>query len=601
MEKGKDGNKQFFESFPWIDKDLAAGLSITEIEMQYGVLRSKHDIHAYFYFRSPDMKTLEEHKEKPGSIESQKLERLKNEIRQQEKYPVKYYSKVEDLGNRVEEDFKALVDRLFPQGELSQVEKERLQHKAFLKSRTSFYISDIENNNRINSFVASDNPALVITGESGLGKSALIANWIAANEKSLDSKLIYHFIGNTSQEGDYRKITQRLINEIKDKYGLDEKKNEIIESSSNSDKQKEEFEKLLGKIVDKNKLLIVLDGINQLLEQENAKLLNWLPIFPKNVKLIFSTLLHDATMDVFWRKEYKQLVLQPLTLEKREELIIGYLKEYGKKLLPEQVKNIAKNKKCENTLVLRTLLDELRVFGRDNELLDEQINDFLKTKDITDFFDRVLKRFENTYNNDKYPSLVQELLSLISVSRDGLSEDELLNITEIPPLYWSQFYHAFYNHFVTKNGLISFGHQFLKNAVGKRYLYDAVTEKEYRCKIISFFEMKSEKTNRLYDELPHQFYQLKYFDKLYEFLLDFDVFEYIFGKNKFELGLYWRKLIEEDKEKYRLGKYLKFNILEAKLERLSSLIYDRRSSRSQVNYQKKQEDSFYKQSLKFEQ
>ena len=59
----------------------------------------------------------------------QKLERLKNEIRQQEKHPVKEYASLEDLGNRVEQDFKALVDRIFPQGELSPVEKERLQHK----------------------------------------------------------------------------------------------------------------------------------------------------------------------------------------------------------------------------------------------------------------------------------------------------------------------------------------------------------------------------------------------------------------------------------------------------------------------------------------
>ena len=39
---------RIFESYPWIDKDFAQGLSITEIEMQYGVLRSKEDIHAYF-------------------------------------------------------------------------------------------------------------------------------------------------------------------------------------------------------------------------------------------------------------------------------------------------------------------------------------------------------------------------------------------------------------------------------------------------------------------------------------------------------------------------------------------------------------------------
>ena len=559
-------------AYPWIDQDLTEELSITEIEMQFGALRSKENINAYFYLRAPEMETLEEFKEKSGSKEAHKLERLKNSIRSQKKYSVQDYLSVEDLGIKVENDFKSLVNNLFPQGELSRLEKERLQQKAFLKSRTGVYIDEPDYYERINSFMASDVSALVITGESGMGKSALIANWIAINEQSFEGKLIYHFVGNTRMAGDYRIITQRLINEIRAIYGWEEKENEFEpfnnNPSVNSEKQKEELEKLLVSVADKGTLLIVLDGVNQLSEYENAKLLNWLPIFPENVKTIYSTLSEDVTMKVFYNRGYEQLELQPLTQVKREQLITDYLKFYGKSLLPEQVKRIAENKECKNTLVLRTLLEELRVFGVHEEV-DTHINTYLEASDINSFFDRVLTRFEKSYNQND--CMVQELLSLISVSREGLSEDELLCMTETPPLYWSHFYHAFYNHFVTKNGLLSFGHQFLRDASWNKYIHNVAAKKEWSSKIIAFFEQPTEKSKRQYDELPYQFHQLQDFDKLHNFLLDFDVFDYIYEKDKYELGIYWKTLIETNKEKYRLRKYLElkaYDVVETKLARL---------------------------------
>jgi hypothetical protein len=77
-------------------------------------------------------------------------------------------------------------------------------------------------------------------------------------------------------------------------------------------------------------LLIILDGINQLAERDNAnaKLLNWLPA----IKVIYSTLADDTTMTVFKRRGYNIFTLQPLDVEKREELIRTYLNTYSKSL-----------------------------------------------------------------------------------------------------------------------------------------------------------------------------------------------------------------------------------------------------------------------------
>jgi hypothetical protein len=218
----------------------------SEIKMQQGVLRSKEEkVNAYFYFRSPQMETPEEFTEKPGSHDAKMLADLKDVLRSQKEYPIQNYDSIENLGDLVERDFKALVDMLFPQGALSELETERFEQRNFLKSRTGVYVPTPAYFEALDAFVQSDERALVVSGENGMGKSALLANWIQHRQRPAGQRgetILYHFIGNSRSEGDYRKITGRLINEIKDLYGIqsdkdNEKAAEV--ASTNTDKQKE--------------------------------------------------------------------------------------------------------------------------------------------------------------------------------------------------------------------------------------------------------------------------------------------------------------------------------------------------------------------------
>ncbi|MDR1180682.1 MAG: tetratricopeptide repeat protein [Bacteroidales bacterium] len=548
-----------FEIYPWLNKVLAEDkLSITEVEMQYAVLQSEEEMNAYFYFRSSQMETAEDFREKPDSPAAKKLQRLKNELRSQTKYPIYDYASIENLGKQVERDFKALVDKIFPNGSLSILEKERLQQKIILRNLTKVYISNEKNMKRLDDFVLGNKDALVVAGNSGLGKSALIANWIEKQSKLFDGHLLYHFIGNSLSEGDYRKIAFRLINEIKSIYGLEEAKDELQssdnQSSKDKDKQKKELEKLFIQIASKGKLLLVLDGVNQLADIDNAKLLNWLPDLPPNVKIIYSTLPNDKTMDVFKRCEHTVFILEPLSVTEQVQLINDYLKLFGKSLLPEQVQRIARDDKMKNALALRTLLDELRVFGI-HEKIDGHINHYLSAPDLETFFDLVLGRLERAYNYDK-TNFVSDVFSLIAVSRSGLTETELLTITNVAPLYWSQLYNVIMPHFTIQNGLITFSHQFLREAVRKRYLSHKEKENEYRKLTVHYLQTSANVVlNRKYDELPHQLYELHEWEKLYDFLCDLDVFDFLYNKDEYELGKYWRILIETNNVKYSLRKY----------------------------------------------
>lgn len=556
IPKKHELGSQVFENYTWIKYDLTNELSITEIEIQYGVLRSSHNINASFYFRSQGMTIPNDFREKPGSIEAQKLSQLKKKINTQTKYPVQEYTSIEDLGNRVEADFKALVDRIFPQKVLSELDQERLKHRVFLKNRTEMYIATQDNYDVLNNFSQSNMQEFVIVGKSGIGKSALIANWIEKYASKLPSKLIYHFIGNSNVEGNYLKITQRLIDEIIILYNLTDtnyRHKTFDNKDSESEQLKKELTRLINQISENEPLLIILDGMNQLADIDNAKQINWLPSFPKNIKVIYSTVDHDTTMDTFKRRKYGFYTLQPLKYSQREEFIFNYLKLFGKSLLPEQIRTIASNQKMENTLVLRTLLDELRVFGM-YEQIDEQITYYLDSNDIPDFFDLVLKRLETVYNFSEN-NFVRDVFSLLAISRVGLSESEILNITGVAPLYWSQLYVAISSHLISKNGLITFSHHFLSDAVWKRYLFDKDTVNNYRKKIVSYCE-KQDRIFRIYDELPYQLYELQALDKLYGFLLNIDVFDYIYKRNIYELIKYWKKLLEDNEKRYSFKAYL---------------------------------------------
>jgi hypothetical protein len=358
-------NTPVFEEYPWVKDELANGTSITEIEIQEGVLRAEERVNAYFYFRSPKMETAVEFREEPGSREAEKLSGLKDTLRGQEEYPVEEYDSVEHLGQLVEADFKELADRLFPQGALSALEKERLEQRTFLKSRTGVYVANPGWNEALDRFAVGEERALVVSGGSGMGKSALLANWVAGRQAASaflpggepkpgnGEKIIYHFIGQSGAEGDYRKITGRLIGEARDLYGLPAEEGEGLsspggEGASKDNKQTETLQNLLFSTVGRGRLVIVLDGMDGLFDIDNAKLLNWLPAFPENVKVIYSAAQGDPVMEVFKRREYRVLELEALPLESREQLVVDYLKAFGKGLLPAQIERIAADRENEN-------------------------------------------------------------------------------------------------------------------------------------------------------------------------------------------------------------------------------------------------------------
>ena len=109
-------NRHLQEKYPWIPEYIESGYSITEMEMQYAVLKSDGDIDAFFFIRDSGSIPAK-FREKDGSMEKEKLERLKKEVLAKNAEGLcsaDSYSDMAQLGSRVQERLMDMLDRRFP-------------------------------------------------------------------------------------------------------------------------------------------------------------------------------------------------------------------------------------------------------------------------------------------------------------------------------------------------------------------------------------------------------------------------------------------------------------------------------------------------------
>ena len=173
-------------------------------------------------------------------------------------------------------DLWTVIDEKFPiEGVPTTLERERMDHEAFAVARQKVYIGREAYFKRLDEHVASEDPPLVALGESGSGKSALIANWIKKYRKEHPNDfLVTHFIGGTADSADYANILRRIMEEIKARYEPKEK--EVVKERSPSitsredeiptdpEKVVEVFPQWLAKAAAMGRFILVLDALNQL-------------------------------------------------------------------------------------------------------------------------------------------------------------------------------------------------------------------------------------------------------------------------------------------------------------------------------------------------
>jgi tetratricopeptide (TPR) repeat protein len=528
-------NTELLTQYPWVKDSAESEISVTEMEIIYGVLANPTMAeHAFFYFRD-QANTKDQFRETDSSLQ-EKLRSLKDRIRESS-FPVhENFPSREKLGELVRQDLLSVIETNFPLEEApTPLEQERRAQEAYAHTRRRAYIARPSYMEALDKHVESIEPPLIIIGESGSGKSSLISYWVNEyRKKNPGAFIIMHFVGASSSSG-YLGIIQRVLEEIKIRYGLPD---DIPTTPEGLEK---EFSNWLAKI-QKEKLILVLDSLDRL--PGETKFLRWLPrYFPPNVRAFF-TVPHGETLAALEKNGFSTFEIHLLSESERDDLIINYLGKYRKALSPDQRLAIITEEKTANPLFLLTLLEELRIFGSFEELND-RIEHYVSSIDLPDLFQRVLIRMEGDYGHEN----MEKLLGMLWASRHGLSETEVIGVSGVNRLDLSVLLQAFDFKLSRNEGLLNFYHQHLRQAVESRYYEkkgdQALIAESFRAAhlaIADYFD-QLEVSLRKAEELPWQLHQAGELERLKQCLSSIPMFlEFSSDDKHYELLGYWREI-----------------------------------------------------------
>lgn len=553
--------RELIEQEPWLAHHVEH--SVTELEILHGVLNDPTMAdHALFYFRDPafvdslsreqkvdclELPTGEEiqklghaEAERRAADRREKLQALKSQIKASCLLLRENYANPRALGELVLADLTEIIERLYPKdSEPDPLDREAMEHESFAESRARVYIGRQEYFDRLDAHARGSRPPLVVLGESGLGKSALLAKWTQRHRRSHKKQFVLiHFIGASAQSADWAATLRRVMGELKRRFEIEQ------EIPDQPDALRVAFANWLHMAAAKERLVLIFDGLNQLEDRDAALDLAWLPphIAPK-VRLIVSTL-PGRPLDELNRRDWPTMQVEPLGVDERRKLIGEYLAQYSKQLSAARVERIANAGQTSNPLFLRALLDELRVFGIHEEL-DARIGHYLAAANADELYQKILDRYEQDYERDR-PDLVKDAMSLLWASRRGLSESELMRLlgTRDQPLaraHWSPLYLAAEQSLVSRAGLLGFSHGYFRRAVQGRYLPREAEQRDAHVRLAEYFAQE-DLGRRKIDELPCQLGKARSWDRLAALLTDRAFLVSAWETAMFDVSTYWSEI-----------------------------------------------------------
>ena len=95
-------------------------------------------------------------------------------------------------------------------------DREFAQHETFMLSQPRLLVGMNRYCQKLNEYLRSSDAPLVVSSESGGGKSSLLIQWIQRfYRENKNTLVLYHFVGSPAHSTDYTNILHRLMAEIK--------------------------------------------------------------------------------------------------------------------------------------------------------------------------------------------------------------------------------------------------------------------------------------------------------------------------------------------------------------------------------------------------
>jgi len=525
---------QLLVKYPWLEHAAIEESSIMDMEFRHAALNdpaAAGESVAFFFRRSDEVPT--------NADEYERLKRLHERVRSAGFHPHSF-REAGTLAELVREYLLRVIERDFPDvREPTLLEKIRQEHQAFAMTRRQAYIPNPAYLKRLDAFVESQGPPLVVYAESGSGKSALLSYWAEQwRRRHPEAFVVEHYVGVGAGATDHWDVIRHVLLEIKDRHRIEQ------ELPDTPDALEKALPLWLAEL-QKETLVLILDGVNQLA----ARGLEWLPSYiPPRVRLIVSTTV-EQTLVVVRERGWQQMGIQPLTEAERRAIIVRYLAEYRKALSREHIERLAHDPKCAHALFLRTVLEELRLFGVHEEL-SAKLEEYLSTTGTEDLFQRVVERMEEDFG----VQALRQVMRLVWASRDGMSEQELCEVGRLSRLKVAAMRASLDYHVIERQGRWGFFHDYLRRAVEKRYI-PAEQQQSLHRHLGEYFQ-RQPMSERVARELPWQWEQAGDAERFVEVLSSVELLVELCRQGApYELLGYWMRggRRAEMVERYRAG------------------------------------------------
>ena len=388
-----ESNKRLSNRYPWIADCMRERMSITEMEIQYGVLRNDNPVNAFFFLGEGQPQWREE----KGSEREVRLTRLKQNIRTaaaEGRCTADDFHSPQELGETFFRRLKAMVDSLFPAEETGSSLVRLMHHQENEWERLRrVYMGDtnpalsLSWNDFGNLSKHPHHIGLVITGPSGSGKSAFLANW--------DIRDVLRF--PEAPEGVEVAVLRTRVE------GGCNEMDTLMELFHQQAKRRDID-------TETQPVLWILDGIDRINNgSESIVYEGDLEKLPEKTLVIVSTSNSKEAALIADRDNCPIYDIQPLDDTAVSELIRRYLKEVGKQLPGHLLEKIFKSPLLHNPICLKVFLSELIQYGI-HETLDQCIGHYMKARSSAELMDLVYQRIEEDFGKDDVRRVLQTML-----------------------------------------------------------------------------------------------------------------------------------------------------------------------------------------------
>lgn len=386
----------------WIERKINETASITEMEIDYAVLRDMDIPHAAFFIRADSVEIDDDFREECGSEAEAKLVKLKAKIRAQSKYPVNEYESVEQLGEMVRQQLMEMIDSEYPVTATDRRDALVDRHEKALEHRADVCCDISSIYNDFNQWLPSGERMYIINGEHGIGTSTAMCYGVKRmRDEGRARRVFYYDFAQT----DYSRATAiGTFNEFVDA---------IIRSEDGPD------------------CIFAIDNSDRLGSDEIKTLLETLHTLKSRIVIAAGGLSPVVSMTQYM-ESCPYSTIHGLTKAQRRDFVVNFCRRYRKTLSDAQVDKIIPitNSPTFLTNILKRIVD----FGH-METLDE-------------FIDKIAADKYNVYLSGLLKQNLEAVKQLscgyeygagtvgISLMLDGISEDDLVASTNMSESKW---------------------------------------------------------------------------------------------------------------------------------------------------------------------